>query len=147
MPTTLGDKYHPQWAGYPPHMSREDYPLWINSKVSLLKDALSIYFDVGLGGQTEVPPGVAPSYALMWQRVTQKRIDVLVEATDSWRIIELRNEATSSAIGRLLLYRDMWLRDPPDSRPLKLYLVTNLPDPDVKTTAEALGIIYMVATF
>ncbi len=125
-------------------MSLEDRIIWNKARATLLDKATAVYYDVGLGGQTEVPPGTPPEQALMWQRVTQKRIDVVIETENFWKIIELRAAATASAIGRLLMYKDMWKGDPPDKKDVILYLVSDLQDGDVMRTASALEIIYLV---
>ena len=49
-----------------------------------------------------------------WLRLTQKRIDVLAETVDSWIIIELRARATSSVLGRLMVYGKLWRDEQPD---------------------------------
>lgn len=143
MPTTLGNRYLPTWRGYPPHMSQDDYPLWQKYKNEALKDAIAVYYDVGLGGQAEVPEGVTPDMALMWLRNTQKRADVVIETTQEWKIIELRSQATGAALGRLLMYRDLWKKDPPDSKPVSVLLVTDRYDNDVLETAKAVDVQYV----
>lgn len=143
MPTTLGPRFLPTWRGYPQHMSQDDYPLWQKYKDQALKDAVAVYYDVGLGGQTEVPQGVTPEMALMWLRNTQKRADVVIEKTDKWEIIELRSQATSAALGRLLVYRDLWRKDPPDSKPVTVLLVTDRFDKDMVETAKAVNVEYV----
>jgi hypothetical protein len=125
-------------------MSPEDIIIWNRAKYILLEGAISVYYDVGLGGQTNVPPGTPPAQAMMWQRVTQKRIDVVIETNIFWKIIELRHNASASAIGRLLMYNQMWKQDPPDSKDVFLYLVTDYPDKDVSDAARTLNIMYLV---
>jgi len=144
MSTILGTPYPQKWEGRPPRMSSEDLTIWLRYRTEAIKKALNIYFDVGLGGQTEVPPGTSPEMALMWFRNTQKRVDVIVEEPERWVIIELRPHAQSSAIGRLLQYFDLWKEDPPDSRMVDLRLVTDTVDQDTKKLAEKLGITFVV---
>ena len=145
MPTILGTKYLPTWDGLPPHMSPEDYEIWKRYKPQIIKDAQAVYYDVGLGGQITVPPGTTSEMARMWFRNTQKRIDVLLDYGIGWIILELRVQASSSAIGRLLHYRDLWNEDPPDKRPVLLRLVTNLEDKSIRALAQKLDIDYIVA--
>ena len=145
MPTTLGQKYLPTWDGVPPHMSPEDYEIWKRYRPTIIRDAQAIYYDVGIGGQITVPPGTTPEMAAMWFRNTQKRIDVLLDYGIGWIIVELRFNASSSAIGRLLHYRDLWNADPPDKRPLLLRLVTNRDDPEIRALAQKLDINYVIA--
>ena len=144
MPTTLGTPYPQTWEGRPPHMSGEDLELWLKYRPIAIQKALKIYFDVGLGGQTEVPEGTSPEMALMWLRNTQKRIDVLIEEEKKWVIIELRSRAQASAVGRLLQYFNLWKEDPPDKKIVELNLVTDTVDQDTKNLAEKLGITFVV---
>jgi len=145
MPTTLGDRFMPTWGGYPPHMSPEDTTIWKKYKYKILSEADAMYFDVGLGGQTEVPPGTPEEMARMWLRNTQKRADVVLETTNGWTIIELRENATSSAAGRLLQYRELWNQDPPDNKPVILRLVSNSYDKDLDGLCKTLNIEYLQA--
>ena len=143
MPTTLGNPYPQKWEGTPPHMSGEDLDLWHKYRVTAIQKAINIYFDVGLGGQTEVPAGTSPEMAFMWLRNTQKRIDVLIQQETKWIIIELRARAQASAVGRLLQYFDLWKEDPPDKKTVELCLVTDTTDRDTKKLAEKLGIVFI----
>lgn len=144
MPTILGQRYQPTWDGLPPHMSPEDYDIWKRYRPQILKDAQVIYYDVGLGGQITVPPGTTPEMARMWFRNTQKRIDVLLDYGIGWVIVELRVDASSSAVGRLIFYRDLWQQDPPDKRPIILRLVTNREDREIRGLTQKLDIDYIV---
>jgi len=143
MPTTLGTPFKRTWEGTPPHMSTDDQVLWNKYKTDALKNAVNIYFDVGLGGQTDTPPGTSPEMARMWLRNTQKRIDVLIEEPNKWIILELRPRAQASAIGRLLQYFDLWKDDPPDTKPVELRLVTDTTDQDTKKLAQKLAITFI----
>ena len=125
-------------------MSGEDLSLWEKYRPSIISKTLRLYFDVGLGGQTEVPEGTSPEMALMWLRNTQKRIDVLIEEETKWKIVELRVMAQASAIGRLLQYLDLWKDDPPNNKNVDLVLVTNVLDLDTKKLAEKLAITFLV---
>lgn len=140
MPTWLGPSFDKSYSGWPPHMATEDYAIWQSIKDKLLINAQRIYFDVGLGGAKNIPDEYEPSFKYMWERLNQKRIDVLVDAGDEWHIIELRPRATSTAIGRLLQYKTMWKEEPIDQRPVRFILGTDIPDPDIVSLAAGLGI-------
>lgn len=140
MPIWLGPSYDKNYSGWPPHMATEDYAIWQRIKDKLLVDAQRIYFDVGLGGAKNIPDEYEPSYRYMWERLNQKRIDVLVDTGTEWNIIELRPRATSTAIGRLLQYREMWDNEPIDNRKRNLILGTDIPDPDLVSLAKTLNI-------
>lgn len=144
MPTVLGTSFSKTWEGIPPHMSTEDLIIWKDYKSQAIKNSINIYFDVGIGGETRVPPGTTPEMALMWLRNTQKRIDVLIEEETRWIIIELRARAQASAVGRLLQYFDLFKDDPPNNKPIFLRLITNNEDRDTKRLAEKMGIDFVV---
>lgn len=140
MSVLLGKRYDIAFAGWPAHMATEDYAIWTMIKQKLLSDAKYMYFDVGLGGAKNIPDEYEPSFVYMWERLNQKRIDVLTDTGSEWHIIELRPRATSTAIGRLLQYLDLWNTERIDSRPAKLILGTDIPDPDVISLAKAVNI-------
>jgi len=144
MPTDLGIRYFPTWNGYPPHISPEDLEIWKRYHTFVLGEAINLYFDVGLGGPENIPPDTTEEMKRMWIRTNQKRADVVVEAQNHWTIIELRHYASAAALGRLLMYRDLWRKEPPDDKPVMLRLVSDGYDKDVKATAEALGIEYII---
>lgn len=142
---TLGREYDPQtFDRKPEHTSTEDYLLWLRWFPRHRAEIKRMWFDVGLGEGRPLPPGEHESYRLMWIRLTQKRADVIAEYDDVVEIIELREAAQSSAIGRLLMYAELWKREAPITKPLRLRLVTNVYDADVELAAKAAGIIYEI---
>jgi len=140
MPPDLGTAFAPGWAGWPPHMSEEDKEIFERGRDIIFKDAVNVFYDVGLGGQQLMLPETESQYREMWRRVTQKRIDVLVETPTEWKIIEIRPHATSTAAGRLLQYKEMWSSDPPDKKPYRLILMTDKADPDLIPVLKSLTI-------
>jgi len=124
-------------------MAGEDYELWKRWKPNAIKDAIALYYDVGVGGITDVPEDTTPEMARMWLYNTQKRIDVLIETEKEWKIVELRARASSAALGRIMMYKKLWNDDPPDKRPIKLIIVSDTRDPDVLSTAELMGIEFI----
>jgi len=73
----------------------------------------------------------------MWHDLTAFRADVVGERDSDWTLIELRANAGPGALGSLLVYRDLWNRDPPDERPLGLELVTDELHPDLADIVKA----------
>lgn len=144
MPPLLGRWFPAAWSGAVPHLSKGDQLLWTKVRGQLVQDAVALYFDVGLGKGAPVPPGTDPALAAMWLKNTQKRADVVIERPHGWEIVELRESAKSSAVGRLLMYLKLWAEDPPDARPVSATLVTNVADDDVRSLCETLGIRYLV---
>lgn len=136
MPLILKTQFPPTYSGPPPHMAREDLTLWEQARKNLIKEAINLYFDVGLGGQAQPPPDTTPEMAKMWLYNTQKRIDVLIETKTHWKLIELRPNASSTAIGRILQYKLLWDKEAPDKKPTELIIITNRLDPDLLPLAQ-----------
>lgn len=144
MPTVLGPRLPRDFAGLPAHMSAEDYSIWDRWRRTLPGDVLGLYFDVRLGSGRAAGDVTDPALRRMWFDVTAKRADVVVELATSVWIVELREAAQSSAIGRLQMYARLWRDDPVIAKPLGLVLVTNQSDPDVAVLAADLGVRYVV---
>jgi hypothetical protein len=125
-------------------MSPEDVRIW-DRYLPLIRDQVSaMYFDVGLGSGATLPETEPENYRRMWKRNTQKRADVLAVVDNELWLIELRYAASSSAIGRLLMYRLLYLQDPKLGKSLRLILVTDQYDADVELAATAAGITYLI---
>jgi hypothetical protein len=125
MPPDLGRPFLVDFSGVPPHMSALDFVLWNRFRVRNPLPFLRLYFDVAVGQGADTGTLVDPALQAAWKRVTQQRVDVVGEFLASWTIIEIRAAAGPGAIGSLLVYRDLWLSDSPDARPLSLWLVTD----------------------
>lgn len=144
MPTELGPAFSVAYAGVPTHMSSQDYSIWLRWRLTLPADVVALYFDVRLGSGRDAGMDVAAGDAALWFTLTAKRADVVVQLPSEVWLVELRDAAQASAIGRLLLYRRLWGQDPPFPVPLVPVLVTNARDPDVEDEAELHGIRYVV---
>src|SRR5689334_11283823 len=112
MTVELGNAYDVAFAGVPAHMSTEDYALWIRYRPTLATGNPVLYFDVALGGDRAAEANAPKDFERMWWRLNAKRIDVLAVYSDRIDIIELRNAAQANAIGRLLMYKQLWDADP-----------------------------------
>ena len=145
MPTALGSRFPPNFSGWPPRMSVEDLAIWHRWWPSIERDSVALYFDVGLGLPDELPETDDSGQLAGWIRNTQKRADVLILRADAVWLVELRFNAQSSAIGRLLTYQQLLIDDNPFSKLIVPYLVTNKFDSEVRRVAEALGITYVLA--
>jgi len=141
----MGNRYETTYDGWPEHMSTEDYEIWQRWRPVALPQALYLWFDVGLGEGGTVPAGADQNETRMWTFITQKRADTLIEYPSGIAIVELRHNTTANAIGRLLMYGELWKQDPKINKPLVLILVSNRIDADVEMIAKKTGIITFVA--
>lgn len=145
MPTILGTKYQPRFAGYPPRMSAEDLPIWQRWYPRMRENAIALYFDVGLGLPDELPTTEDANQLLGWIRNTQKRADAIVERANDVLLVELRYNAKLNALGRLMGYKILLQDDNPFGKIIVPLLVTNKPDSEVQRLAFELQIAYDVA--
>ncbi len=144
MTTVLGRRFPPTTGLYPPHMSPEDYKLFKRWGVDALKNAINVYYDVGLGEGAPAPLSVDESLSRMWTKITQKRADIVIEYLDHVDIVELRFNATSNAIGRLMSYRMLWDDAPAINKEAFMVLVSNRFDPDLERLSEINNIRYTI---
>ncbi len=141
-----GQVVGPGFTGRPARMAPEDFEIWKRWFPTVREGTVRILFDVGVGEGRTIPANTEPAFEFMWLRNTQKRIDAVLEREDEFWIVELRFAAQTSAIGRVLTYKRLWDKDSLkiDPRPSVAFIVTNAEEPDVRETAEALGIRYVV---
>lgn len=125
-------------------MSEEDYEIWKKWREKALAGAKWMWFDVGVGKGIEVV-GKWPDYIVRsWTRITQKRIDVVIQKEAEVWIVELRHSATANAVGRLLMYDMLYMDDPVLGLNRKLVLVTDRKDEDMERLCRKMKIIYEV---
>lgn len=144
MPPDLGFRYPPTWSGNPPHMAPQDLPLWQRIREQFIPRVSAWYFDTAVGEGAAPPEESQDTFALAYQRLTRKRIDAVGDAVDVWLLIELRPNAGLGALGAIQTYRSLWERDPPDTRPVEAYLVSNRAEPDTIRTATNAGVRFIL---
>ncbi len=69
-----------------------------------------------------------------------KRIDALVDYNDALHIVEVKRRLLHSAIGQLITYREMLVEQWQPERPVLLWAVYAIPDPDVEKICKKSGI-------
>ncbi len=140
MKPTLNDPVKATWQGRPPHMSSNDFEIWMSYREIIPEGTKNLYFDVAVGEPILFAEGLEEEMQRVVNQVTRRRIDVVAETTRGWVIIELRWNAGPGAIGSVLTYRELWNMDPPDNRPVRTRIVTNYPDINILKTCKRLGI-------
>jgi len=144
MSTRLGTAYPATYEGRPTRSSKKDAEIWERWLPTIRDKILTMWFDVGLGSGAQAPAYATEKEAEMWLYNTQKRADVLIETQDEVWIVELRDNAQASAVGRLLLYQELLQKDNPIEKRSRMYLVTDRRDDEVAILAETNGITYIV---
>lgn len=126
MKPDFGPSFPPTFAGRPAHMSSVDFVLWLRLTHQGSLPFERLFFDVAVGEGSAIQGDTPANVRSAWQRISRPRIDVVGEHAAGWTILELRGAAGPGAIGSLIVYRDLWLADPPDQRPIELVLVTDV---------------------
>ena len=147
MPTTLGRPFSIDWKGRPPHMLREDVPVWYRFLKTYGNQFLKLYYDCLLGGiyLSEEEKNDVMLYS--WRVNTAKRADAIAELEKQVWIIEVADDPGLRAIGQLQVYRTAWLRDPVIQKPERLILVAECIGADLLDACAMHGIdVYLMPT-
>lgn len=136
----FGNTFAPTWAGKPPGASPEDYRIWQIWRPREFRRYDKFNFNVRLTRHLILSPELDDKIRKMAEFNAAKRIDVLGWRSGGVDIIELRDNAGLSAIGQLIGYFHLFKRDFPRALDVNMILITNHLDPDVKSTAEQVGI-------
>ncbi|SRR5712691_2711623 len=126
MKPDLGFQTTPDFTGWPPHMSSVDFILWQRFRRKFPLAFGAVYYDVAVGPGTPAGAGATAAVLEAWLRITRHRVDVVGEGAAGWVLIEVRGAAGPGAVGSLVVYRNLWNADPPDTRPVRLWLVTDI---------------------
>lgn len=141
MPTFLGRPYSTAWRGDPPHMLKEDVPIWYRWLGIYAPRITALYYDVLLGGPILTPQQEKDTYWKLWRTSTSKRADAIAEVENAVWIIEVARRPGLRAVGQLLVYRTLWLEDPKISKLEKMLLVFEELDKDLIAAAAQVGIV------
>lgn len=143
-PTWLGRSYPTDWRGDPPHMLKPDIPIWYRFLDQNKALFINLYYDVLLGGPYATEEEMKDPTRRMWVALTSKRADVIAELEKEVWIIEVTKEPGLRAIGQLMSYRTLWIRDPKIIKPEKMVLICEIPDTDLFDVAGMHGMLVFV---
>lgn len=128
-----------------PHMMPAEVPIWERWLSQYGKDYSKFDYDVHVGEGITTDPTWQANIATMAKILTQKRIDAVGYIGDRRVIFEVKPDAGLSALGQLIAYRDLYLRDTGYKGPLYLAVVTDNILPDETFVYEKNGIkVYVV---
>jgi len=124
-------KFYERTYGPFVHMSELDKAIWLRYLMQGGTILAPFRYDVNVGDGVDMGPGangfeVRTAYAL-----TTKRIDVLALKGSTIVVIEVKQRAGLGAIGQLIGYRDLFMRQFPDRTIVEMLLVTDTLQPDM----------------
>ncbi len=126
------------------HMARRDAAVWERFIEKHGPAFEAVAYDVALGGVIPTDPGATDQQRRGFQYVTALKIDALVRRADYWLILEVRPEASASAVGAILTYRLVAQRERLTPLPIRGGLVCETLHPDIAWTLNALSLIAFV---
>lgn len=145
MPTDLGRPFSLDWRGNPPHMLKQDVPVWYRFLEKWGSDFINVYYDCLLGGPLLTPEEKKDPLAVSWRTINAKRADAIADLENEVWIIEVAPDPGVRIIGQLQTYRALWLRDPKINKIERMVLVSESHNMDLFDAAGMLGIlIYLV---
>lgn len=89
-------------------------------------------YDVHLGEGAPVDPAWPVWMFAMVRSLSTHRVDVVVERPDEVVIVELKGRAGMGAVGQLLGYEALWLQQEGTDRPVRLLLVCESMEEDMR---------------
>lgn len=145
MPTSPGPAYQLDQVRTPPAMPPGDLDLW-NIYKNTVDPTADLYFNVRVGPPAAHPTDTPDNLAQMWQDLTRRRIDLVIDSDTETRVVELHIDSGPSAVGRLIGYLHDLQTDNPFRHEPTAELVTNRDDDTARRVCDTLGIKFTVVT-
>jgi len=117
-----------------------DVPLWERFLRLQGKEFRKFEYDVKVGRGIEAPPDWAEQYRKATRILSLKRIDVVGYKDNQVWIFEVKPDAGLSALGQLIGYRTLWLRERKEPPYVILALITDRLNEDERYLFEQHGI-------
>lgn len=128
------------FRGNYPHMAKLDAAVWARFLDRFAARFLGFFYDVALGGRRLEGMALDEETLLGWQYNTALKIDAVgLTETQAW-VIEVRPDATVSALGSALCYTLVAERESAFDRALVPVICCENIQPDVEWTCARLGV-------
>jgi len=145
MSTVLGKPYSLDWRGNPPHMLQPDIPVWYRFLGMYGSAFTKLWYDVLLGAERLTPQQEKDPMAIMRRSLMARRADAIVELEKEVWIIEVSDDPGLRAVGQIMSYLVLWIRDPVIIKPEQMILVCSTIEPNLLDAASCCGIrIYII---
>jgi hypothetical protein len=104
----------------------------------------NVQYDYHVGEGVARQPGWDDSLYKMAKIITQRRIDVIGWKNQQPWLIEVKQSPGVSAVGQLISYKELYLRDNPAHINVQLYLVCDRLDQDIAYVLNQRNIFFTV---
>lgn len=119
------------WQGVPPGIPSGDLLIWFRYRAAAAKLFDRLYFNVRVGEPIAIDPDLPPEIIDMAIATSRRRIDVVGETSTDWGLIELKYNAGTESLGQILMYKALWLQDPPDFKAVNMVIVSDRANKDL----------------
>lgn len=143
MPTSKGDAYTLATVIVPPAMPAGDFELWKIYRDTVDPQA-DLYFNVRVGPHAPYPGSTPANLATMWEDLTRRRIDLVIDSDTTTTVVELHVGSGPSAVGRLLGYMADLTADNPFRHDPTGELVTDRDDDTARRLCDTLNLKFTV---
>ena len=126
------------------HLNKYEVYIWKKFLDKYKDDYFNYIYDVHLP-VTIIPPEDLPEeYKKLATDLSAKRIDVTMQEKGITWIVEIRPNAKQGAVGQLILYRYLYILQFNPTNKIRLMLVTDYNNIELKMVCDTIGIIYKV---
>ncbi|TXH51710.1 MAG: hypothetical protein E6Q97_17790 [Desulfurellales bacterium] len=100
-------------------------------------------FQTRVGSGQPLPASATDADRRAWAMLTEKRIDAVGFNGDGITVIEVKPRGGASALGQVLVYRDLYREKFRPAQTLSALVVCNYVDEDVRLTALRLNVSFL----
>lgn len=122
------------------HMGPQDQAIWERFIAAYPTAYETCQYDVAVGTPPQFDTTVNPATDGNIARLYMRKIDVVGFKPGAIDIIEVKPRAGMSAVGQVVGYRELYVRDHKPALLPKAVIVTDRSDPDLEQVAAAQGV-------
>ena len=114
-----------------PHMREDEATLWTRFLNQTDLEFDRVIYDLHLGEGQPISPGEPPYITALKSAVTRKRVDAIGENSEGIWIFEVKPRVGMSALGQLLSYFELYIKEYPTTKTVMLAAVGERKEPDI----------------
>lgn len=124
-----------------PHLLDQDAPVLTAFLLQHGHDYRQVDFDVRIGTGRDPGPDYDEYIRKMALDLSRRRIDALGTGPRGTDIIEVTSDAGMTALGQLIAYRTLWIREHPDLDRPRIVLAARSLQTDVLQAYKEMGVV------
>jgi hypothetical protein len=123
-----------------PHMLSADAQVWSRFLERFGHMLSVVWYDVHVGRPIEVGPEAGEAERRLADGVGKKRVDVVCRVHEGWWVVEVKPVVSTTALGQVLVYRDLVVREHSLLGEVWAVIVAGHLDPDLLSVCDDLGV-------